>query len=75
VIRIYADFNEGTNRGVDLGIPGSVRDIERVGRELVEGERVMLYVPNDFEVEATLFREDGHWYADPDLATIRYVDA
>lgn len=55
MIRIYADFNCKDEEGrVWLDTVGSLRDISELGDSLVEGLKVVLYVPGEFEVEATL---------------------
>jgi hypothetical protein len=75
MIRIYADFDSKDDQGrVWLDTVGSLRDIEIHRGSLSEGTRVVLYVPDDFEVEAVL-TFDKAWRGIPDLSTIRYFDA
>ena len=75
MLRIYADFNTCDEQGrVCLNTVGSLRDIDAHRAELHEGERVLLYVPDDFEVEGTL-EFDRIWLASPDLSTLRYLEA
>lgn len=74
MIRIYADFNCQDEEGrVWLDTVGSLRDIAECGDSLVEGLKVVLYVPGEFEVEATLMF-DRAWRAVPDLSTLRHLD-
>jgi len=72
MLRIYADFNSCDEHGrVCLNTVGSLRDIDAHRGELREGARVLLYVPDEFEVEGTL-EFDRIWLAVPDLPTLRY---
>lgn len=72
MIRIYTDFNSQDERGrVWLDTVGSLKDIEMHRGALSEGMRVVLYVPDEFEVEAVL-TFDQAWKGMPDLSTIRY---
>jgi hypothetical protein len=74
MLRIYADFNSRDEEGrVWLNTVGSLRDLEAHRDELHEGERVLLYVPDEFEVEGTLVF-DRIWLAVPDLRTLRYYE-
>lgn len=72
MIRIYADFNARDAQGrAILTIPGSLPDIEQNRDALVSGLRVVLYTPEEFELEATLEFAEG-WVGVPDFSTIRY---
>jgi hypothetical protein len=52
--RIYFDCNKGDAQGrFDLGIPGSLRDIEPIADQLREEMHVIIYM-DDIEVEAAL---------------------
>ena len=72
MIRIYADFNERDKLGRPvLWIPGSRVDMEKNKDKLEPGLRVVLYQPNELEVEANLVFEGG-WVAVPDWDTIKH---
>jgi hypothetical protein len=73
VIRIYADFNNGEagSDRVALDCPGSLRDLAQAANDLASGLRIMLYVPDELEVEAVL-EFDRIWWARPDGSTISY---
>jgi len=58
---------------VYLHIPGSLKDIEKHKDEVVEGKKVLLYVPDEFEVVGTLVF-DRVWRAIPDMDTLHYYD-
>jgi len=74
MLRIYADFNSCDEEGrVCLHTVGSLRDIDAHRGELREGLRVLLYVPDEFEVEGTLVF-DRIWLAVPDLTTLHHLD-
>jgi hypothetical protein len=75
--RIYFDENEGDEQDrFDLGIPGSLRDIEPLRGKLSHGMRVLCYDNQAIEVEAILewdarFKQ---WMARPLWETIRRLD-
>ena len=72
--RIYFDGNEGDDKGrYDLGIPGSLKDIEPIADELADGGHVILYDNEELEVEAVLEVDTAHncWMADPMWETLR----
>jgi hypothetical protein len=75
--RIYFDTNEtGAQAGTfDLGIPGSVRDIQRLGDSLRPGMRVLLYMTDELEVEATLEYDNisKRWLGHADLSTLHHL--
>jgi hypothetical protein len=74
VIRIYADFNHCDEAGrVRLDTIGSLADIRKHEGALTEGLVVLLYMEDEFEVEGTLYFENG-WLAVPDHSTLRYLD-
>jgi hypothetical protein len=74
VIRIHADFNDVDDFGrVYLHLLGSLMDIEKHKDEMVEGMKVLLYVPDEFEVVGTLVF-DRVWRAMPDWTTLHYYD-
>ena len=53
--RIYFDANEGDEQDrFDLGIPGSLSDIEPIASELKNGMRVVLYDSEGMQVEALI---------------------
>lgn len=66
--RIYCDGNAVDERGrFDLGIRGSLRDIEPIADKLQEGMRVVLNMEDEIEMEATLEFDPKHnqWWAQP----------
>jgi hypothetical protein len=72
--RIYFDENEGDERGrYDLGIPGSLADIEPLADQLTDGMHVILYEDGTLEVEAILEFEPKYnsWMARPLWDTLR----
>jgi len=74
MLRIYADFNSCDEEGrVCLNTVGSLRDIDAHRAELREGMTVLLYEPDEFEVEGSLVF-DRIWWGIPDLSTLRYLD-
>ena len=74
MIRIYADFNNlDEAERVVLSCMGSLKDIDRCKEKLATGMKVILYMPNEFEVTATL-DFDGVWNGIPDWDTIHYLN-
>ena len=76
--RIYFDENAGDEQDrYDLGIPGSLADIEPIAAELTEGLRVILYDEQELEVEAVLEYQPKYnrWMARPLWETLRRLDA
>lgn len=68
MFRIYFDENEGDEEGrYDLGIPGSLQDIEPLAGQLADGLHVTLYEDGTFELEAVLEFEPKYkrWMARP----------
>ena len=64
--RIYFDENAGDQLGrYDLGIPGSLRDLDRLAGKLVSGMHVTLHDDGDLELEAVLEYDSGRWMALP----------
>jgi hypothetical protein len=73
MIRIYADFNHRDEQGrVVLDTVGSLADIRQHEGALVDGMVVLLYMEDEFEIQATLLFE-GVWFAVPDFATVRHL--
>ena len=74
MVRIYADFNNVDEDGrVWLNTAAALADIGAYQGSLTEGMRVILYMPNELEVEATL-GFDGVWNGLPDWGTLHYLD-
>lgn len=73
MIRLYADFNNFDEDGtLPLTCRGSIDSIAALGRELHEGEEVVL-THQELEVIARVFRNmDGYWEARSD--TWNFVD-
>jgi len=77
VYRIWFDTNEGDGFGrYDLGLPGSRRDIAPIADKLNEGMRVIIYMGNELEMEATLEFDPKYdrWMAQPIKGTIKHLD-
>jgi hypothetical protein len=74
--RIYFDSNSGDKLGrYDLGIPGSLKDIEPIQAQLRVGLHVILYQPGELEVEAVLDYSQEHrrWMASPIWSTLKHL--
>jgi hypothetical protein len=75
MLRIYADFNSTDEHDrVCLNTVGSLADLHAQETEVVNGARILLYMTNEFEVEAILVF-DKIWMAAPDWKTLRYLPA
>jgi hypothetical protein len=75
--RIYFDTNErpdGDRYG--LWLSTSLADIESIGGELRDGLHVIIYMPDELEMEAVLQfdPEWAAWTARPVKGTITYLD-
>jgi hypothetical protein len=58
--RVYFDENEQVSEGFALWLPTSKDDLARIGAELQEGLRVVLYWTGESEIEAVL-KFDAKW--------------
>jgi hypothetical protein len=75
MLRIYADFNSCDEQGrVCLNTAGSLATLHAQQDALFDGLRVMLYVPEEFEVEGVLIF-DRIWMGIPDWSTLRYCES
>jgi len=75
MLRIYCDFNNKDElHRVRLNLARSKSDIESSKEKLALGTHVLLYVENEFEVEAVLDFIVGQdlWVASPIYSTIKY---
>lgn len=73
MLRIYADFNSCDELGrVQLNTVGSLRDVELHRGALVPGLKVVLYMTDELEVEATLVF-DEIWMGWPDWTTVHHT--
>lgn len=77
-LRIAADFNSRTQAGWCWCLHHNNRWLNEVARELelVDGQQVVLYCdePSDeFEFDAILSFQNGHWLALPDETTYRLI--
>ena len=73
--RIYFDANEGDEQDrFDLGIPGSLSDIEPIASELKNGMRVVLYASEGMQVEALIEFDTRYqcWMASPIWSTLKH---
>jgi len=69
-VRIYADFNNTDEQGrVALNTVGSLEDLKQYGDTLNDGDEVILYAPDEFEVRATLVF-DRAWRGLPNWETL-----
>ena len=74
--RIYFDTNDGWEKDTySLDLAGSLEDIRCLGDSLHIGMRVLLYMTDELEVEATLEYDNEHkiWLGRADWSTIRYL--
>ena len=74
MFRIYSDENEGDAKDrFDLGIPGSLKDIEPIVGKLADGQTVRLYDSDGMEVDAIIEFEKacGRWMARPIWETLK----
>ena len=74
--RIYFDSNAATEDGrYILSVAGSSRDIRSLGDSLRPGMRVLLYMTDELEVEATLELDSERqiWLGLPDDSTLRVL--
>jgi hypothetical protein len=74
--RIFFDTNEGSQEGgYRLELDRSKMDIDAIGPAITEGVEVIIYMPNELEMAATLSQhENGFWLAMPIPGTIKYLD-
>jgi hypothetical protein len=76
MLRIYADFNNmDAQDRVRLNTTRSPSDSDGHPRELEDNLRVLLYMTDEFEVEANVVFADKIWRGIPDWSTIRYLDS
>ena len=76
--RIFFDGNDGSTRdGFELRFRKSLEDLAKMGDELREGNHVIIYSPNELEMEAVLKfdKEIGFWKGMPVAGTIKYLDS
>lgn len=74
--RIYFDTNDGWGQDTYLlNLTGSLADIRRLGDSVQVGMRVLLYMTDELEVEATLEYDNEHkvWLGRADWSTIHYL--
>ena len=74
--RIYFDTNDLAESGAySLNIAGSLEDIRRLGDSLRPGMRVLLYMTDELEVEATLEYDSRyhHWLGRADMSTLHHL--
>ena len=74
--RIYFDTNEQDDSGAYLlSVFGAQEDIRRLGDSLHPGMRVLLYMTDELEVEATLEYDSQYhyWLGRADMTTLRYL--
>ena len=75
--RIFFDTNVGTQEsGYWLGFERSKAELEQNGEAVAEGAAVMIYMPDELQMIATLRfdRRERVWFADPIPGTIEYLD-
>jgi hypothetical protein len=73
--RIFFDTNRGTDEyGYDLLFEQSRRDIAALEQPVHEGMKVVIYMPNELEMDATLEFRGDHWVGVPIPGSIRYLD-
>jgi hypothetical protein len=75
--RIFFDTNEGTHaHGYELSMPRSHVDLAALGDCLRDGLEVIIYMPDELEMRATLTFavEQQVWIAVPIEGSIHYLD-
>ena len=75
--RIFFDTNDGTEPGgYWLGFERSKADLAAHRLAVSDGARVVIYMPDELEIEAVLRFESSEqvWWADPVPGTLRYLD-
>ena len=75
--RVFFDSNDGGHgHGYMLSLPKSLEDLAAIGGDLVEGLRVVIYMPRELEMEADLSfsATDGCWVAHPVEETLVHLD-
>jgi hypothetical protein len=74
--RIYFDTNDMFGGRYELGLPGSLRDIEPIADKLRDGMHVIIYMTNELEMEAVVSFdvERNRWMAAPVEGTIKYYE-
>jgi hypothetical protein len=73
--RIYFDTNEGTYaEGYGLWLRASLNDMALITNELRDGLRVIIYMPDELEMEAILKfdKVNGAWMAFPVEGTLTH---
>jgi hypothetical protein len=74
--RIYFDTNEGTHRhGYYLWLSESKNDLKVMGNDAKEGVKVVLYMPNELELEACLTYDNERdcWLGMPCETAVKYL--
>jgi hypothetical protein len=77
VPKVFFDANDGTmEHGYWLGFEQSQRDLEEMGGALRPGSRIVIYMPNELQMQATLRFDPAEdvWWGDPIPNTIEYLD-
>jgi hypothetical protein len=75
--RVFFDTNEGGHdEGYSLCLPSSKADLADLEGGPAEGAHVLIYMPHELEMEATLHWAEalGYWVALPVAGTIQYLD-
>src|SRR5713101_1385458 len=69
-------FDSPTEARYDLSFPTSVAELAQIGADLRDGLRVIIYMPDELEMEAALVfdRERDAWTARPIAGTTTYLD-
>ncbi|HTK85431.1 MAG TPA: hypothetical protein VL625_10135 [Patescibacteria group bacterium] len=73
--RIYFDANKWDGQRYSLGVPGALKDIEPIADKLTEGMLVLIYMPDELEMQATLEfdAKNQKWWARPVDGTTRLL--
>jgi len=75
--RIMFDTNDGSmEHGYRLGFDRSRKALEALGEALREGATVIIYMPDELEMKASLRfdRAENVWWADPLDGVITFLD-
>jgi hypothetical protein len=75
--RVFFDTNDGSvDEGYRLGFERSRKDLAALGADLRPGMAVIIYMPNELEMTATLRFDagEGVWWAEPVPGSIKHLD-
>ncbi len=73
--KICFDANKFDGQRYDLGIPGALSDIAPIADKLQDGMLVVIYMPDELEMQATLEFDvqNRKWWARPVDGTMKLL--